>query len=213
MIPVVLDAAPDLAPGPPPLPPADLHDRALPIHRCRAGTVLWRIHPAEFGALFFGPAPGRPPGGRWEAPAGGFGVCYLAEEPHAAFAEIFLRRPGLMLVAEADLERRSLAAVEVTRDLRLVAVHGSGLARIGATAAVCSGPYAVSRAWAEALHAHPDGADGIRCRARHDDDGFVVALFDRAADAVELRSSVGLMARETASTLGGWMDRYGVGLV
>jgi hypothetical protein len=199
------------APGPPPLPPSGLATRPLPLHDCPAGTLLARIHPAHLGALFFGPLPGSPPRGRWDAPAGEFGVCYLAEEPHAAFAETFLRQPGLMVIDHADLESRCLAMAEVRRDLRLVAMHGRGLARMGATAAVCSGPYAVSRAWARALHDHPAKPDGIRYRARHDDDGFAVALFGRAADAVVLRGSEGLMER--TGQLGGWLDRYGVGLV
>jgi hypothetical protein len=50
---------------------------------------------------------------------------------------------------------------------------------VGATSASCTGDYAVSRAWAAALHEHPDWVDGIRYRARHDDDGFAIALFNR----------------------------------
>jgi RES domain len=201
------------APGPPPLPPPDLHARPLPFHLVPAGTVLLRVHRAAHGPLFFGPPPGGPPLGRWDAPGGEFGVCYLAEEGRIAFAETFLRHPGARVVAEAQLAGRSLARVLVRRELRLVAVHGPALARLGATAAVCSGPYAASRAWALALHGHPERADGIRYRARHDDDGFAVALFDRASDALLVLETSGLASAGCAGELGSWLDGYGVGLV
>jgi hypothetical protein len=140
-------------------------------------------------------------------------VCYLAEEPHVAFAETFLREPGETLIEESDLSTRAVAEVEVGRDLQLVALHGAGLRRLGATAAVCTGPYAVSRSWALALHDHPSRPDGIRYRARHDDDGFAIALFDRAADSVTVAQTTGLASPEIRSDLAGWLDRYGMGLL
>jgi hypothetical protein len=141
-----------------------------------------------------------------------FRVCYLGEQAFVAFAETLLRAPGTSVVESVDVESRSMARVRVERDLRLVALHGSGLARVGATASVVMGAYAVCRQWALALHAHPERPDGIRYRARHDDDGFAVALFDRAADAVTERDTHGLLAAEGAEELAAWMDRYGVGL-
>jgi hypothetical protein len=206
-------AEPSDAPGPPPLPPADLVHRNLPLHIVHASTRLARIHSTARDPLFFGPAPGSRPRGRWDSPAGEFGVCYLAEEAHVAFAETFLREPGATLIQTRDLAVRSLAEVEVGRDLRLVALHGAGLRRVGATAAVCTGPYAVSRAWALALHDHPAQPDGIRYRARHDDDGFAIALFDRAAYATILIRSTTLTAATHVGDLGAWLDRYGMGLL
>ena len=85
--------------------------------------------------------------------------------------------------------------------------------RIGATAAVCNGAYAVSRAWALALHAHPAGVDGIRYRARHDDDGFAIALFDRAEDAVEVIGTDRLDPATGAEWIAPLLDRYGIGLL
>ena len=180
---------------------------------CSAGTLLARIHPAGRDPLFFGPVPGSPPRGRWDAPAGEFGVCYLAEQPHIAFAETFLREPGTTLIEESDLAPRSVAQVDVLRNLVLVSLHRPGLALIGATAAVVTGPYAVSRAWALALHGHSRQPDGILYRARHDDDGFAIALFDRARDAIAVSGTASLTASEMRTTLGGWLDRYGMGLV
>jgi hypothetical protein len=140
-------------------------------------------------------------------------VCYLAEEAHVAFAETLLREPGVALIDEADLAARSLARVSVTRELRLATMHGAGLARAGANAAVCSGPYAISRAWALAIHAHPAAPDGVRYRARHDDDGFAIALFDRAAKAVDEAGTDSLDPRGAAALLAPLLDRYGIGLI
>lgn len=206
-------AAPAEAPGPPPLPPAGLASRPLPLHLLPAGTVLARIHRAEYEPLFFGPGAGRAPMGRWDAPAGEFGVCYLAEEARTAFAETFLRTPGETLLSDAALAGRSLARMRLKRALRLVALHGEGLARLGATAAVCSGPYAVCRAWSLALHGHPERPDGIRYRARHDDDGFAVALFTRGADALAVTTRYSLDSPHAAEELAAWLDLYGMGLI
>lgn len=199
-------------PGAPPLPPPDLAARRLAIDLLPAGEPLYRIHPVRRPALFFGPAAGAPPRGRWDAPDGSFRVCYLGERPFVAFAESFLRSPGTLVLEAEDVAERALALVRPLRELRLAALHGAGLHAAGATAACCSGPYAVSRAWAAAVHAHPARVDGIRCRARHDDEGFAVALFDRArAELVEVASApLGDPAR--AADLAGLLDRYGIGL-
>lgn len=203
----------DDPPGPPPDPPPDLARRRLSLREIPAGTRLHRIHHREREPLFFGPPPGSPPRGRWDAPDGAYRVGYFAERPEAAFAEVALRHPGLAVVQTQDLARLALSEVEVIRPLRLVALHGAGLARIGATGAVAMGPYAVCRAWSAALRLHPATIDGIRYRARHDDDRFALALFDRAADALAARGSVPLLARELTVTLAGWLDRYGIALI
>ena len=200
-------------PGPPPLPPRDLKKRTLPIHVFPALENLYRVHPVNRTSLFFGPAEGQPPRGRWDAPDGRFGVCYMAEQPYAAFAECFLRVPGVMALEVDDLRERGLALLRPLRDLRLVAMHGAGLHAVGATAACCTGPYAVSRAWAAALHRHPDRPDGIRYRARHDDDGFAIALFDRARRDVIEAGGAALDEERCQTHLLAFVDRYGIGLI
>lgn len=207
--------APDAGgePGPPPLPPRDLHSRPLPIHLHDVDRNLYRIHPANRYALFFGPAKGQPPRGRWDAPDGRYRVCYLAEQPFAAFAETFLREPGTMLLEMEDLAARSLAIVYILAPLRLVAMHGQGLHALGATAASCTGDYAVSRAWSAALHAHPEKPDGIRYRARHDDDGFAIALFDRAQNSVADMDGAPLTDPANRARLAECLNRYEIGLL
>jgi hypothetical protein len=208
----VTEEAPD-APGSPPLPPPGFAARRLAVDVHPVGEPLYRIHPAHFRALFFGPVAGSPPRGRWDAPDGSFRVCYLGERPFVAFAECFLRGPGTMVLETADLAVRAISVARPLRDLRLAAMHGAGLHAAGATAACCSGPYAASRAWAAAVHAHPERMDGIRYRARHDDDGFAVALFDRAREAVAETGSAGLADPARRADLAALLDRYGVGLV
>jgi hypothetical protein len=201
------------APGPPPLPPADLHARRLPIHVHEPMWKLWRMHPGDRSALFFGPANGQPPRGRWDAPDGGFRVCYMAERSFGAFAETFLREPGTMLLEMDDVQARNLARIQALAPLRLVAMHGPGLHAVGATAASCSGDYDVSRAWAAALHGHPEAPDGIRYRARHDDDGFAIALFDRVERMVADTESESLLHPSNIGYLAECLDRYGMGLI
>jgi hypothetical protein len=201
------------APGPPPLPPRDLKKRALPIHVVPAMENLYRVHPANRASLFFGPAPGQPPRSRWDSPDGKFGVCYMAEQAYAAFAEVFLRDPGVMVLEMDDLKERGIALLRPWRDLRLVAMHGAGLHALGATATCSTGPYAVSRAWAAGLHAHPEKPDGIRYRARHDDDGFAIALFDRARGDMHEAGGAALDEEAALPHLTAFVDRYGVGLV
>jgi hypothetical protein len=201
------------APGPPPLPPPDLHTRRLPIAVVPGGMDLWRIHPTDRSCLFFGPAKGQPPRGRWDSPDGRFRVCYLAEKPFAAFAETYLREPGTMVVAMEDLEARNLARVHVAAPLRLVGMHGPGLHALGATAAACMGDYAVSRAWAAALHAHPERPNGIRYRARHDDDGFAIALFHEAERLVADMESAPLAPMSNRVYLADCLNRYEIGLL
>jgi hypothetical protein len=163
----------------PPLPPADLPRRSLPIDEKPAGTLWWRLHLRVYGPVFFGPVPGKPPSGRFDAPDGSFTVCYLGASEEASFAEALLRGRG-GIFEDHDLEPRAFSEIESTQALRLVQLHGAGLQKIGATAAIASGPYSASRIWSLALHNHPDQPDGISYRARHDDDMFCAAIYDRA---------------------------------
>lgn len=195
----------------PPLPPEDLFARRLP-HIVMSADPLWRIHRLVHDPSFFGPPAGVAPNSRWDAPAGQFGVCYLAvRDPRFGFAETLLRGPQT-IVSEQALAERGLARFEIVSPLRLVPMHGPALVPLGATAAVSSGPHEFSREWSLALHAHPDQPDGILYRTRHDDDGFGIALFDRARAKIRFHSSRPLLDPGMAPELGRWLDTYGAGL-
>ena len=195
-----------MALDPRPLPPADLASRDLPIEAVPAGATLVRIHQTGLGSLHFGTTGGN----RFDDPGGGYGVCYAARTLTGAFAETCLRRVGASLVSLAGLAVRSATELRVTSGLRLVALHGPGLARLGATAAVSSGTYNLSQPWSRALHQHPNAPDGILYRSNHDNGEFCAALFDRCRGRLEEGASRGLTADRAA--LAALLDRYGVGL-
>jgi hypothetical protein len=92
-------------------------------------------------------------------------------------------------------------------------MNGEHLRRIGADASTVHASYDVTWTWSTALHNHPDQADGIRSRARHDDSGIAIALFDRARDRVETKQCQILADPSMATIVGAWLDRYGVKLI
>ena len=106
---------------------------------------------------------------------------------------------------------RSIATVEVRRDLRLVPMHGSNLARLGVTAELASGSdYAGSQLWSRALWEHSDKPDGILYRSRHDDSALCVAVYDRAKDGLAIVRDHSLS--EDPQQLARLLRRYGLGL-
>lgn len=189
-----------------PLPPADFATRDLPIETIDKGARLVRIHRTALGPIFFGSSGGS----RFDSPDGRYGVCYLAHTIEGAFAETCLRAVGARFVALTFLEARSFCEIEVTAPLRLVSVHGPGLAQIGATGVVTSGPHSVSQQWSRAIHDHPSNADGITYRSNHDNGEMCIALFDHAQARLAMIGSTPMMSNRTR--LGELLARYKVGL-
>src|SRR6266851_979997 len=159
----------------------------LPLSRVRVASRWMRIHARARNALWFGPGAGRPPIHRFDDPNGRFRVCYLGTTIEVCFAETFLRNPPVRILSLEDLAGRSIATVEVRRELRLVPIHGASLARLGVTADLASGSdYVGSQLWSRALWEHPDKPDGILYRSRHDDSAFCVAVYDRARNGLAI---------------------------
>jgi hypothetical protein len=191
-------------------PRPDLSKR-LPSIRVKAGTRWMRIHAQGRNALWFGPGSGRPPIHRFDDPDGRFRVCYFGTTLEVCFAETFLRNPPVRILALDDLAGRSLATVEVRRELRLVPIHGPSLARLGVTAELASGSdYAASRLWSRALWEHTDQPDGILYRSRHDDSALSVALYGRAKDGLTMVGDQSLS--EDSQQMARLLRRYGLGL-
>lgn len=165
-----------------PLPPIDLASRVPDLLILPAATIIHRFYTARFDPIFFDTSRD----GRLNAPDGSYGVLYAARDAHGAFAETFLRQPGLTLLDPDLLARKAYVRFESVEELRLVRLAGPGLAILGATAEVVHGglPYDVPQAWSKALSEHRVGAHGIAYNARHDDEALCYALFDRARDAV-----------------------------
>lgn len=196
--------------GASPLPPADLARRDIPIDTLPAETALHRIHRLQHSALWFGPAPGEPPQGRFDAAGGEYGVCYTGLSTAAAFAEALLRRPGLQLLALEDLAARCWTTFTLARPLRAVPLYSPFTHRMGATGAISAGDYATARAWALALWRLDVAADGVLYRARHDNDERCLAIFDRARDALVPAAPVPML--DDPALLRALCARYDVGL-
>jgi len=195
------------APEPSPLPPADLARRTPLEVWLRPIEILHRFFNAAYNPIYFD----RGRDGRLNAPDDAYGVLYVAKAARGAFAETFLRNPGLTLLPTDLLARKAYVTIKVLRPLKLVGLVGPGLARVGATAQVVHGgkPYHSPQAWSGALHRHPGKYDGIAYNARHDDEALCYAIFERASGA--LREA----ARETDLDQD-WFwniaELYGVGL-
>jgi len=194
-----------------PEPPGD--PSALRVLVTRLRGVFYRTHSHRFGPLFFG----KTAASRFDAPAGEFGVCYLARDRHGAFIETFGHETGVRFVTEAQLRERALARVTLTdraSALRLVDLRAEGLARIGADASLVTGlDLGLAQRWSLSLHAHPRRPDGILYRARHDPARECVALFGRARAKVRVRSTTSWLDPSLHEALGDILDTYDFGLI
>jgi hypothetical protein len=176
----------------------------LPLQTLSPDTPLWRVHDDRRDPIWFGPATGSAPYGRFDPAAGEFRVCYVGLSPAAAFAETFLRNPGQRMLDRTLLGNRALTTLKSRRPLSLVRL--SGLARAGATAEVTHGrAYELARAWSVALWSHPARPDGILYTSRHDNGELCAALFDRASDAVGHDRSERVLS---SPVLRGLLSRY-----
>ena len=193
-------------PDPGPVPAIGFARSELPVETITTGTRLVRLHLSDFDPLFFG----RTGNNRFDDPANGYGVCYLAMTREGAFAETCLRAVGARFVALSFLEARSFSEIEVAVPLRLVSLHGPGLARIGATATVPSGPHGVAQQWSRAIHGHPAEPDGIAYRSNHDNSQLCVALFERVRDSLIVATTQPITSN--TNRLAELLARYDVGL-
>jgi hypothetical protein len=189
-----------------PSPPADFRARDLPLERVPAGTSLVRIHRTDRGALYFGVTGTN----RFDDPQSAYGVCDFALTHEGAFAETCLRDVGAPFVATSFLSARSFARIEVIEGLRLVTVHGPGLARLGATSVVTGGDHGFAQTWSRAIHEHPASPDGLLYRANHDNGEICAALFERCSNKLRAGASEPILSDR--ERLGGLLDRYKVGL-
>jgi hypothetical protein len=139
----------------------------------------------------------RSPWFRFDSPNGRFGVLYAAFALETAFVETVLRdkpvvgrRGNDIPLAYSDLVRRrviSFASVGSRAVLKLVRLHGDGLASAGVDNRISSvEDYHLTRQWAKAMHDHPTEADGILYMSRYSGSGLNIALFDRCASKLRV---------------------------
>lgn len=130
--------------------------------------------------------------GRLNAPDGTYDVMYTTMTVRGAFADTFLRHPGVNLIDDDRLRNRACARLEARSELHLVKLCGEGLGRLGATAEVTHGglPYDLPQEWSKALRAAFPRMDGILYTARHDDEPQCHALFDHCSRRIVLRERI-----------------------
>lgn len=170
------------------------------------GTRVWRIHLARHGADQFSTrVPSAYSGGRFDCADASYGHLYAAETFAGAVAEVLLRDTPLVDVGErvvprAALSGRVVSVLEVARPLTLVSLAGADAAAVGQGLWLTKcGPadYALTRAWARALHDAPSRPDGLTWRARFDENAHAHVLFgDRGAGALQVVASLPLDSGE-----------------
>jgi hypothetical protein len=166
-------------------------------------AILFRIHSTDRDPAFWG----RTGNNGFDAPAGEFGVLYASQDQYEAFVESYGDALG-RIITTTSLAQRAWARVEPTRDLRLIDLSGSGLAKIGADERLCSGEHDVAQQWSLALWRHPAAVDGIHYRARHDPSRMSVALFDRSNSAVSVVKEGGLLDDRHKALLAAILETY-----
>ncbi len=133
----------------------------LPERRLGAGTKLYRLYPRVTGTPWHFARGGE---GRFDPiGASDLGICYWAEDPLAAWVEVFRTKTTL---TQAEVDGRRLATLALTDDVTVIDLtQRRGLAA-GVTAALTSGhDYSDSQALASSVALR---VGGIRWRARHD---------------------------------------------
>lgn len=191
----------------PPYPPPARAPSRPRTQRLAAGTTIFRVHSSGFTAAEFNPTapPAGLGGGRFDSPEGAPSYLYAALSVRSAIAESLLRgvpfdRRGVREIAGAALRDRCLSELKVGSDLRLAALHGEGLSRIGQDTWLVhcdAAEYAATREWGSAIMRWLPSVAGLEWRPRNDDDGLAVCLYqDRAAGCLEVVRSLALWEGE-----------------
>jgi hypothetical protein len=182
-----------------PAPPKDLEQRTLPTAGI-SRTEWIRVHDRRFKQPIHWSRAGRY---RFDSPGALFGVCYSAQDLTTAFLEVFgdkVRHSRRL--SRAAIERYDVYSLNVAPDLKVLALEGVNLVKVGATMGCFAGSYPLSQRWGDALMRHPATLDGVvyigrrsgaRCLALFGDDttpkkhqaGLRVARVRALAEALE----------------------------
>jgi hypothetical protein len=160
-------------------PPADLAKLKVKVAKVDVSR-LFRISRRDAGEPYFG----RSGANRFDAPDRSYGTCYCGFDLQTAIAETVLHdlspQSGVFELARSDLDARYLLRF-TGGTLNLAVLYGASaktLAGDGAISTVV--PYDIPQEWSAALHAHPDGFDGILYMSRHVNDRKAAVLFEMA---------------------------------
>jgi hypothetical protein len=153
-----------------------------PVVELPAETLLWRVHPRDRGALWFG-RTGR---NRFDAPGGEYGVCYCGASLGVAILETLVRGKRAPLIPRAELETRSGSSLAPSEPLRVLRLEGEGLPCFGLSAHEVMGPgYVGCRELALQAWESDRELGGIQYRSRWDH-SLCWALFDRVETRLSL---------------------------
>jgi hypothetical protein len=155
---------------------------SIRLRRLDTGVRLHRIHRAEHGPIFFGPADDTPQS-RFDSPNGSYKVLYAARTLQTAFGETLVRAPETPYILSSVIETRVRSELETTRALKLYPLVDAGVSVHGLSFTDLHGVDYL-RCWEVSAEIHATTvADGILYTSRFDNHRCV-ALFDRAADAI-----------------------------
>jgi hypothetical protein len=185
--------------------------RRIPVAMLAAGSALWRVHRQVHDPLWFGPAPGSAPLGRFDAPEGQHGTCYLGESLAVAVLEAMVRG-SRKLLDRTELEARAASRFVTTEPMRFLQFEGAGLARIGVGAeqAHAAAYDDCQRMTADLFAQHPE-VDGVQYRSRWDNSLLCWAIFDRAV--ARLGSPGEARWLGDGALIGPVLDRYDLAVV
>jgi len=173
-------------------------------------VTLWRVYRLSRRPLLFGRAAVH----RFDDPAGAYGVLYASEGPRGAFIESVGWDTRRRVVGWGELAMRGFVLFRPRQTLRVFDLDGPELRRVGADARLVAGEdCSISRSWSAALHDHPSRVDGLRYRARHDNQELSLALFDRCRPKLMELERRKLADPKHAAFLADLLDHYGMGLL
>ena len=152
-----------------------------PVVEVPVTQVLWRVHRLEHEPLWFGPAAGHPPSGRFDAPSGEYGTCYFGATVGVAILETLVRGLKLPIIPRSALQARGASAIALAEPLRMLRLEGKGLSSFGLSAHELAGPDLTEcQDLARRVHGELPDVDGIQYRSRWDNSELCWAVFDRA---------------------------------
>lgn len=189
---------------------SEFNQRTLPVDKYQA-QPWYRLNRSDKPSALYFDRSGK---GRFDKQNGSYGILYLAERPHGAFAETFLRdlNPNLPIrtVSSNFIQQRNLFEISCDRALSLVKLYGNGLAKLSIDSNISSMidiNYQICRAWTEVIHNHPQQIDGIAYLSRLDNTQLCFGLFDRVKSSLT-ENNLGDLTKNP-NLLGKLVDHYG----
>jgi len=204
-----------------PRPPADVDPQ---IERWQAGRTIVRFHGPKSHERQFNKtthlARFRPLVGAGEVVPTIYGANdFAGAVSETVFHEVPVRGPNRRIL-RSEIDRWVWSEVAPTRDLGLVALHGTGLRRIQVTHGELiecdASEYAETVPWSLALHDAASAPDGLCWRARQHNDSLALMLFgSRVAetDLAVVRAAESLALRPGGDLVYEYAEAAGIAII